>query len=484
MDDVAGPAGAAASVIIAGLGPGDLDRLPRWVRAVLTDAERRVIVRTLEHPAAVQLAALRPVESCDDLYRSLDEFDDVYVAIADRVEEASKTDSVVYAVPGSPLVGEFAVPMIRERLSAEILPAESFVDAVLSAMGVDPLSDGFQLLNGHDLPQPLVIDKPTVIGHLDAPQVLADALARLDRVLAEDGVVTLTANLGSADEVIISGNTSQIDVGLAGVRTSLFVNGGGGGLAGVVGAMRRLRIECPWDRKQTHQSLGRYLIEETFELAEALAGLPEVDWQNSGAYADVEEELGDVLLQVLFHAAIAAEEGVFDIDDVAEQLRRKLVRRHPHVFGDVEAEDAETVKANWDAIKADEKGAKESALDGIPSGLPGLSAAAETQRRAAKVGFDWSELPPVLEKVREELSELEEAIATEDGVMHELGDLLFSVVNLSRHLELDAELVIRGAVQRFSDRFHAMEAAGSLEGLSLQQLDARWEQAKDELDSV
>ena len=478
MDDHAIPGRAAPRVIIAGLGPGDLDRLPRWVQSVLTDPDHRVIVRTMQHPAAEQLSSLRPVESCDDIYSANQDFADVYAAIADRVVAASETGQAVYAVPGSPLVGEFAVPLIRDRVPTEVLPAESFVDAVLSAVGIDPLRDGFQLLNGHDLPSPLVLDKPTVIGHLDAPEVLSDVLAHLDRVLTEGDQVTIAANLASTDERIITAPIAEVDPQLAGVRTSLFVNGGGGGLVGVVEAMRRLRVECPWDRKQTHHSLGRYLIEETFELAEALAALPETDWQNSGAYADVEEELGDVLLQVLFHAAIAAEDGVFDVDDVAEQLRRKLIRRHPHVFGDVEAEDAETVKANWDAIKEDEKGTKRSVLDGIPSGLPGLSAAAETQRRAAKVGFDWPDLPPVLEKVREELSELEHAIATDDGVMHELGDVLFSIVNLSRHLDLDAELVIRGAVQRFSDRFHAMEANGALDGLTLDQLDARWEQAK------
>lgn len=480
MDGEPVPADPAPAVIIAGLGPGDLDRLPAATQAILLDETKRIVVRTMEHPAAAQLADLRSVDHCDDLYLAAERFEDVYAAIAGRVVALVSEGPVVYAVPGSPLMGEFAVAAIRRMVpDAEVLVAESFVDAALAEVGVDPLRDGFQLLNGHDLPSPLAIDKPTLVGHVDSPVVLADLLARLDRVLPEGAEVTVLRGLGSADQYVFTGPIEEVDVDLAGVRTSLYVPALGGGLVGVVGAMRRLRRECPWDRKQTHQSLGRYLIEETFELADALAALPDSGAVDHGAYADVEEELGDVLLQVLFHAAIAAEAGGFDIDDVAEQLRRKLVRRHPHVFGDVEAEDAETVKANWDAIKAEEKGGPGgSILDGLPAHLPGLSAAAEVQHRAAKVGFDWPALPPVLDKVREELAELDHAIASADGVAHELGDLLFAVVNVTRHLELDPELVLRSAVQRFVDRFRAMEAEGPLGGLSLEEMDARWERAK------
>lgn len=467
-------------MIVAGLGPGDLERLPSVMQAVLLDPARSIIVRTIEHPAAVQLAGRRQIETCDDLYRSHDRFEDVYEAIVERVVTAAASGPVVYAVPGSPLVGEFAVAEIRRRMpKAEVLVAESFVDAVLHHMGVDPLRDGFQLLNGHELPSPLMIDKPTVIGQLDAPEVMAEVLARLDRVVPADSELTVIRGAGSADAVVVTATIAELDLDLAGVRTSLYVPPVGGGLVGAVAAMRRLRVECPWDRKQTHQSLARYLIEETFELADALAALPEEGAVDDGAYADVEEELGDVLLQVLFHSAIAAEAGGFDIDDVAEQLRLKLVRRHPHVFADVEANDPETVKANWDAIKAQEKGsAPTSVLDGVPAHLPGLSAAAEVQRRAAKIGFDWPELPPVLAKVREEIDELEEAVAVGHGVGHELGDVLFSVVNAARHLDLDPEIVIRASVQRFDDRFRAMEAEGPLEELSLDEMDARWERAK------
>jgi MazG family protein len=242
--------------------------------------------------------------------------------------------------------------------------------------------------------------------------------------------------------------------------------------------MMRLREECPWDREQTHQSLMKNLVEETYELIEAVGRLPEgePDWV---AYAEVEDELGDVLLQVLFHAVIARQAGAFDIDDVAEVMRQKLVRRHPHVFGDVEANSAEEVKVNWDRIKETERGsAAESALDGVASGVPALHRASKIQNRAAKVGFDWEQAAQVLPKVREELEELEEVLSDPVRAQQELGDVLFSVVNLARHLGLDPEIALGQATDRFEARFRRMEAEGPLEGLDLEGLNQRWDRAK------
>lgn len=470
---------------LVGLGPGDWDRTGADARALLDDHGLTVVVRTSRHPAAETLATRRPVVFCDDLYESSETFSDVYDAIAGRVMAGALTGDVVYAVPGSPTVGEFAVARIRAIAAARgvdvvIHPAESFLDAVALEMGVDPLRDGLKLLNGHDLPSPLVFDVPTVIGHVDLPEVLADVAARIDRVIPEEAQVCVLAGLGSADARIVWSTAPEVDSSLAGVRTSLFVPQVSGGLLGAVHVMDRLRADCPWDRTQTHHSLVRYLLEESHEVADALAALPEEGEPDFGAYADVEEELGDLLLQVLFHARIAEESGAFDISDVAEQLRRKLVRRHPHVFGEVEADDAEAVKQNWDRIKAAEKGtaARASTLEGIPSSLPGLHRAAETQRRAAKVGFDWDEVRPVLAKLAEEVAELEAALDDRPAMLHELGDVLFSVVNLARHLELDPEVAVRSATHRFEERFRAMEAMGPLDGLTLEQLDERWNDAK------
>jgi tetrapyrrole methylase family protein/MazG family protein len=471
---------------VVGLGPGDLERTAPEAQRLLKDPGRTVILRTLDHPAAAQLAAEREVRSCDDLYRSNEVFGDVYQAIGERVLAAAGEGPVVYGVPGSPTVGEFAVGRIRAAAEAAgvavaVHPAESFVDAALGVVDVDPLRDGFRLLNGHELPDPLVFDVPTLIGHVDLPELLADLSVRLDRVLPEDAAVCVLSGLGSADQSVEWSRPTAMKPELAGVRTSVFVPPHPGGLIGAVHTMRILREQCPWDRAQTHQSLVRYLIEESHELADAIAGLPldgQVDW---AAYADVEEELGDVLLQVLFHATIAAQTGAFDVDDVAEQLRRKLVRRHPHVFGEVDAPDADAVRANWDEIKATEKAGRPgpaSALEGVPASLPGLERAAEVQRKAAKVGFDWPEATPVLRKLREEVGELLEALDHPAAAAHELGDVLFSVVNVARHLDVEPEVAIRAAIHRFEDRFRAIEAMGPIEGLTLQEMDERWERVK------
>lgn len=468
-------------ITVTGLGPGALDRVPKPVRDLLLDDRRTVIVRTVDHPAAAELATMRDVVFCDDLYRASETFEDVYGAIADRVIEAAATGPVVYAVPGSPMIGEFAVRQIIERSNdVEVVAAESFIDAILNEVGYDPLDRGLQILNGHDLPDPLILDKPTIIGHLDRPEILADILGAVGSVVPEKTTVTLLSGVGGPDAEVVAGVVEEIPTRLAGFRTSLFIDAEPGGLVGAVRVMRRLREECPWDREQTHQSLVKNLVEETYELIEAIGRLPgnETDWV---AYSEVEDELGDVLLQVLFHEAIARQAGAFDIDGVAEVMRQKLVRRHPHVFGDVAVSGAADVKDNWDRIKDEESGGPpDSVLDGVPDGLPALQRASKLQNRAAKVGFDWGAASEVVPKVREEVSELEAAMAGDGAVEAELGDLLFSVVNLARHLGVDPEVALRRATVTFEQRFRRMEKEGPLHELDLVELNRRWEAAKAE----
>lgn len=471
-------------ITIIGLGPDALDRVPGPVRALLLDETVPVIVRTVHHPAAQELAELRQIVSCDDLYEDSETFADVYEAISARVIDASQSGPVVYAVPGSPMLGEFAVRRIlAEAGDTEVIAAESFVDAMTATVGYDPLDRGLQILNGHDLPDPLILDKPTIIGHLDRPEILGDVLDAVSRVVPEETEVTLLSAAGDPDAVVVTDRVGGLDTEHAGLRTSLFIDASPGGLVGAVHVMRRLRDECPWDLEQTHQSLVKNLIEEVFELVEAIARLPEdgIDW---AAYANVEDELGDVLLQVLFHEAIARESGAFDIDGVGEVLRQKLVRRHPHVFGDVDVSSAGEVKENWDRIKEAERGASSgSALDGVPEGLPGMQRAAKIQNRAAKVGFDWDHADQVIPKVREEVDELAAAMAGEGDVVAELGDLLFSMINLARHLGVEPELALRRATDTFERRFRRMEQDGPLEGLDLDELNRRWETSKGVADA-
>ena len=466
-------------ITVTGLGPGDFDRIPAAISSMLLDPASTVIVRTLRHPAAEQLGAMRAIVACDDLYEGPETFDDVYQAIADRVLEAATDGPVIYAVPGSPLVGEFAVrKLLVSGAEVEVVPAESFVDAILTEVGYDPLDRGLQILNGHELPDPLVLDKPTIVGHLDRPEVLADVSAQIARVLPEDATLTVFSGLGASDQIRVEVSPDDVDPDLAGFRTSIFIDSEPGGLIGAVRTMAILRRECPWDREQTHQSLVKYLVEETYELIDAVGHL-DADSPDWVGYAAVEDELGDVLLSVLFHAAIAREKGAFDIDDAAEVMRQKLIRRHPHVFGEVDVDSAAEVKRNWDQIKDEERGEPRlSSMDGVPTGLPAIQRASKIQNRAAKVGFDWAQAAEVVPKIREELDELEVVLTDPIEANSELGDVLFSVINLARHLGVDGELALRQAIDRFEARFRHMESIGPLDGLTLDELDQRWEQAK------
>jgi tetrapyrrole methylase family protein / MazG family protein len=439
-------------ILITGLGPGDIARIPGPVLDILLDPSRTVIARTINHPAAAQLGEKRQVTFCDDIYEKEHTFESVYSAIADRVLAAAKEGPVVYAVPGGPGMGEFAVRQIVARgEDVEILNTETFVDAILAEVGYDPFERGLQILNGHELPFPLIVDKPTIVGHLDRPEVLSDVAANLSRVVPEDAIIGLFSGLGAEGAVSWSGMIDDIDPSLAGYRTSIWIDVEPGGLVGAIRTMQRLRRECPWDREQTHESLTKHLVEEAYELIEAVAGLEPGDMV---AYARVEEEIGDVLLQVLFQAAIGSESDAFDIDDVAEVLRQKLVRRHPHVFGDVEVADAAEVKSNWDAIKREEKGGGfKEPFEGIPPGMPALHRASKVQNRASKAGLAVGERS--LRDVAESLASLESSGLGEGEEM--VGQILFDLVDYTRRAGLDAETALRRATTRFESDVNSIE---------------------------
>jgi MazG family protein len=246
------------------------------------------------------------------------------------------------------------------------------------------------------------------------------------------------------------------------------------GLRRIVAVMDRLRGDggCPWDREQDHQTLRPFLVEEAYELLEALDG---------GDSNEVREELGDLLFQVVFHARVAEDEGRYHLGQVAEGIATKLLRRHPHVFEDPgSVPDSEQVSALWDELKRRE--GRSSALDGVPRALPALLRAQRVQEKAARVGFDWSDVQGPLDKLNEELGELRERVEAQDpeGIVDELGDLLFSAVNLARHLKVTPEDALRGTTARFERRFRHMEqlAGGDLKPLDADAMERLWEQAK------
>ncbi|MDP6347284.1 MAG: nucleoside triphosphate pyrophosphohydrolase [Dehalococcoidia bacterium] len=248
-----------------------------------------------------------------------------------------------------------------------------------------------------------------------------------------------------------------------------------GGFPHLKRIISRLRRSCPWDREQTHRSLASNLLEECYEALDAI---------DQGDPARMREEMGDILMQVLLQAEIAAGEGEFTIDDVIKDTSAKLVHRHPHIFGSARAGSPQDVLDNWDRLKQERKGG--SLLDGVPRHLPALAQSQELQSRAARAGFDWKDMEGVLDKVSEEVDELRRAASPQERE-DEFGDLLFSLVNLCRHLEIDGETALRRTTGRFRQRFNYMEAVCQgrgqrLEHLSMDELESLWQEAKQQVD--
>ena len=446
-------------VVVAGLGPAGPDLLTVATREAIDRIPVRFL-RTRRHPAA---AVVPHAEALDRLYEAADRLDDVYPAVVDvLVAAAAEHGEVLYLVPGSPAVAEQSVELLQvdSRVDVEVLPALSFLDLVWARVGA-----GAKVVDGHRFAEETAGEHgPFVVSHCHDPFVLSEIKLALD-----DGpTVTVLQRLGLPDEVVFEVPWAELDRAFEPDHlTSLYVPP----LASPVASelvrfaelVRTLRERCPWDREQTHRTLTRHLLEETYEVLEAI----EADDPDHLC-----EELGDLLFQVFFHATLGAETGAFDLADIARGIHDKLVRRHPHVFGSVEAETARQVLKNWEQIKQEEKG-RASLMDGIPGDLPSLLHAHKVQRKAASVGFDWPAVAPVYDKVTEELEEVR-ADPSDD----EVGDLLFAVVNLARHLGVDPEAALRGATAKFRDRFRAVEALAAERGIPLAEAEPLWDEVK------
>jgi tetrapyrrole methylase family protein/MazG family protein len=477
-------------IVVVGLGPAGTDLTNDLTRAAIASHEHRYL-RTVQHPSA---GLVEGAVAFDDVYDSRDTFDDVYAEIAERlVVAATAAGAILYAVPGSPLVLERTVRLLLDngRVDVEVLPSMSFLDLVYARIAIDPVEAGVRLVDGHQFATAAAGDHgPLLVAHTHANWVLSDIKLAIDENPPARAV--LLHHLGLPDERVLEVAWSDIDRTLdADHLTSLYIPE----LAAPVGAAlvrfhelaRTLREQCPWDREQTHRSLVKYLIEETYETVDAIEALDE---DNPLTDEDLIEELGDLLYQIEFHATIAEQQGRFTMADVAQGIHDKLVRRHPHVFGDVQADDTETVLSNWDAIKRAEKG-RTSVFDGVPGSLPALSYAAKVQSKAAGVGFDWPNVEGAIPKIHEELNEVNEARrrGDHDDVREEIGDLLFAVVNVARHLKVDPESALRAATQKFRTRFATVERlagernidlhGGSADpAVHLAALDALWDEAK------
>lgn len=479
-------------VVVAGLGPGGTDHVTAETLAAIERIPHRYL-RTSVHPSAHLVTDGR---SFDELYETADRFEDVYAEIVEHlVTAATEHGEVVYIVPGSPLVLERSVRTLLddERVDLTILPAMSFLDVVWARLRIDPVETGVRLVDGHEFATAAAGHTgPMLVAHTHANWVLSDIKLAIDdpEGAFDDTPVKLLRALGTDDEEIVDTTWAQMDHTIdADHLTSLYIPALGAGVgAGYVRfhqLARTLREQCPWDIEQTHRSLVPYLIEESYEVVDAIQALDD----DPSSDELLIEELGDLLYQIEFHATIAEQEGRFTIADVTRGIHDKLVRRHPHVFGDehgvtIDVDGTEQVLENWEEIKRAEKG-RASVFDGVPTSLPSLAYASKVQKKAAKVGFDWPDVAGALPKIAEEATELTAAAAGGDAAetADELGDLLFAVVNVARHLRVDSESALRAATNKFRRRFEALEQIASARGIDvhtagLDALDAMWDEVK------
>jgi tetrapyrrole methylase family protein/MazG family protein len=471
-------------VTVVGLGPGGPDLITAATSSAIAASGARFL-RTARHPAA---AAVPGATAFDHVYDTAPSLDEVYATIVETLVAAAAEGDVLYAVPGSPAVAERSVELLGadQRVHVDVLPALSCLDLAWVRLGVDPLAGGVRIVDGRNFASEAAGERgPLLVLQCDDPHLLSEIKLSVDEDESATTRVTVLQRLGLPDEAVVEMAWNDLDRVTPDHLTSLWIPS----LAAPVGAelvrfvelVRTLRQRCPWDRQQTHQTLTRHLLEETHEVVEAIDGLGRGP---DAGFGHLEEELGDLLFQVVFHATLAAEEGQFTLADVARTVHDKLVRRHPHVFGDAQADSAEAVLSGWEQIKQVEKG-RTSLMEGLPRTLPALLSAHQVQRKAASVGLDWDDVTGAFAKVAEELAELEGAARSENtsSVADELGDLLFSCVNVARHLGVDPEAALRRATAKFRGRFVALEGLAAERGLDLPaadlaRLDALWETVK------
>ncbi len=479
------------TITIIGLGPGAPEMLTRRAWDVISTA-KDIYVRTARHPTLDGLPSSVTVHSFDYLYEQASNFADVYVQVADEVLRLGANGQAIYCVPGHPLVGEATVTNIlrdadERGIATTLIDGLSFVEPTLTALQLDAL-DGLQIVDALEvaaLHHPaLDPDRPALLAQLYSRAVASDVKLTLLNQYPPDHEVTLLHAVGTPYAQVIRLPLAEIDrrddvAHLTALYIPPLPQPGGFNTFQETIAHLRAPEGCPWDREQTHQSLREYLLEETYEVLEAL------DADDAEALC---EELGDLLLQVVLQTQVAIDHEEFRMPEVIAHVDAKLKRRHPHVFGDVKVDGSEDVKRNWQKIKeeeAEENGQKDrrtSALDGIPRGLPALAAANAIGVKAARANFDWRSIDGVIDKVAEEIRELR---SVEDEVQREeeFGDVLFALANLARWLKIDPESALRSANAKFSARFREVERLAHGRGQSMsamadRELDDLWNEAK------
>jgi tetrapyrrole methylase family protein/MazG family protein len=482
------------TIRVVGLGPGNPGSLTIEALEVMRQA-KALYLRTQVHPTVDYLIREKiEFSSFDFVYDQMNDFPSIYQEICRSLMAQLENDAeIVYAVPGHPMIAEETVRLLIEasqkgKFSVEIISGMSFLEPLLALVGYDP-TNGLQLLDALDFSsEGINLEIPSLFMQVHDRMVASELKLSLMNLLGDDYRVALIRAAGvPAEEECCWLPLHEIDRQTwIDHLTTLYVPalkdelaGAGQHLKPIIRIMNRLRGEggCPWDQEQNHQSLRQYVIEEAYEVVEA------IDSQDP---EKIEDELGDLLLQVIFHSRIAEEQEHFDISGVIRAISQKMIRRHPHVFGNVEVEDSAHVLRNWEEIKRNEKKEFGGALSGVSETFPALMFAEKLQNKAKKVGFDWPDYRGGMEKLREELQELEEAIAQNNNaaIEEEMGDVLFATVNCARLLGVSAEVALFAASRKFRQRFQIMEQLSiekgqDLRSLDLEALEILWNCAKD-----
>lgn len=477
-------------ITLLGLGPGNPSQLTQEALQHL-DGLSELYLCTLQHPIVSGLPAGITLHSFDPLYEKSEQLEEVREQIIQRVLTlGAQPGGVTYAVPGSPFIAEASCPEIYRRAKKQGIPVRviegiSYIEPVCTALGVDAyphlvIGDALELAANHHVSFPPSF--PAMIAQVHSPQVAVELKKVLLTNYPAEHPVTLVHSAGNPDEILEQLHLKEIDrsshLGLLSVLyiPPLTADASFEDFQEVVAHLRAPE-GCPWDREQTHVSLRKALLEETYEALKA------IDVKDP---CKLTEELGDLLLQIVLHAQIGFEEGEFSMVDVLRGINRKIVHRHPHVFGNLDLRDMDHLLTNWEKLKAKERKengeAEKGLLDGVPDILPALEQAQEVQARAARVGFDWKDVQGVLEKISEEIREIEDAGSPEE-MTDEIGDLLFAVVNYARWRKVDAEFALRDTTQKFRERFGYIEGKARDQGrevaqMTFEELDEAWEEAK------
>lgn len=476
---------------IVGLGPGAPEALTIGTFNLLKKGVN-ILLRTEKHPTVSYLKSMGiSFNTYDNAYEDHNTFEEVYDYIAKNlIEKHKEYGDLIYAVPGHPFVAEKSVSLLLklcddEGIPYEVLPAVSFIDAMMEALKIDPV-EGMKIIDAFDIKKH-VLDRRvgTIITQVYNRLIASEVKLQLSTYYNDDSDIYFVRAAGVKSQQSIRiiklyelDRQEDIDY-----LTSLYIPkeiSNSKDFYDLIEIIDRLRgIDgCPWDREQTHESLKKCIIEESYEVLEA------IDEQD---YNKIVEELGDVLLQVVFHGAIGKEDGYFDLNDIIRGICLKMIRRHPHVFGGTSVGSSQEVLDNWELIKKKEKGiiSRTEEMEHIAKSLPALIRAEKIQSKAKKVGFDWDRVEDAFDKVLEELNELKDVYKGQNMAMilEEVGDLIFSCVNVARFLNVDSELALTNTTNKFIKRFSYIEKVADIQGIkledmSLKQMDKLWNDAK------